>query len=126
VEDRTDPVGVAADDAAHRVGVPSEKLGRAVDDEVGAEIERTLIDRGGERVVHYDRRPGGAGAVCQSGDVEHLQRRIRRALQVEQAAPPVDLDLDGLVVRGLAQSDVDPEPWQELDEKFVGGRRRCP
>ncbi len=48
---------VAGDDgAADDVGVAAEVLGRRVHDEVGAELERPLVDRRGERVVDGDER----------------------------------------------------------------------
>ena len=50
-------LGVAHDHrAADRVGVPAEVLGHRVHHGVGAELQRALVDRRGERVVDGDER----------------------------------------------------------------------
>ena len=48
-------------DAADDVGVAAEVLGRGVHDEVGAELERALVDRRRERVVDRDERVRAGG-----------------------------------------------------------------
>ena len=48
-------LAVAGDDhAADHVGVAAEVLGRRVHDDIGARLQRPLVDRSGERVVDRD------------------------------------------------------------------------
>ena len=53
---RAAPASRDDDRAADDVGVPAEVLRRRVHDDVGAELERALDDRRGERVVDGDER----------------------------------------------------------------------
>ena len=66
--------------AADDVAVPVEVLGRAVDDDVRAEVERLLQRRRGEGVVHDEQRIMLAGDTCDGGDVHQGQQRVRRRL----------------------------------------------
>ena len=77
-------VAVAHDHgAADRVGVPAQVLRRAVDDRAGAELERALADRGGERVVDRD-EDVRADRRDQRGQVDHVERRVRRRLDPDE------------------------------------------
>ncbi|HSK17940.1 MAG TPA: hypothetical protein VK912_02285 [Longimicrobiales bacterium] len=76
-------VGVAAEDAAHGIGVATEILRGTVHDEIGAPLERALVDRGGKRVVDDRRRADSARASSEPRDVEYVQRRVCRRLEVE-------------------------------------------
>ncbi len=65
----------AIDDAADAVAVAVEELRRAVDDEVGAEVDRPLHVRAGERVVD------------DHGDAARVRERRRRPPGRSAAAP---------------------------------------
>src|SRR5437588_12785751 len=72
------------DDPAEAAALAVDVLGCRIDDAVGAELERALIERGGEYVVDHE---GGSRRMRDPGDcldVENLQRRIRRAFQEER------------------------------------------
>ncbi len=57
--------------------------------------------------------------ICETLDVDHLEGRIGRALEIEQSAAAGDLPLDLLMVVGGAESRLDPEAGEELDEDLV-------
>ena len=72
---------------------PGEVLREARDDQVGAELERPLAERGGERVVHDEQdaavlRPAAVHAPEGGRDpreVEEAERRVDGALDVDDA-----------------------------------------
>ena len=80
-------VGVAADDrgAEEQVGVAADGLGGAVDDDVGAEFQRALQQRRGERVVHDAEQRSLARGGAQAGKVGDAEQWIGRRLQPEDA-----------------------------------------
>jgi hypothetical protein len=98
----------------------AQELRRTVDDEVGPECERALVDGRSEGVVDDDdgagRMPGGSEPL----DVEHLEGGVRWRLEVEESHALGDAGLDGGVVARVAEVDVDTDPWQELQEETVG------
>jgi hypothetical protein len=91
--------------------VAAEELRRRVDDDVGAERERLLQQRRGERVVHDHARARLAGGGADRGDVGDVQQRVRRRLEpqhvgLERLGGPArqvrrgqPLDLPGVVAR---------------------------
>ena len=82
----------------------AQVLGRAVDHEVGAELDRLLQIGRREGVVHGQQGPGLVGQLGDGGDVEDLQERIGRRL-----------DPDEFRVLGVIRS------WRSRR----GWRRRC-
>ena len=71
---------VAGDHGTHQhVAVAGEELGRRVHDDVGAELERLLQQRGGEGVVDDHVRAGLVGRLDDRLDVGDLERRVGRA-----------------------------------------------
>ena len=71
----------AEDDTAETAALAVDVLGRRIDDAVGAELQRALVERGGEHVVHHQRRAGRMRDVGDRLDVEHFQIGIGWALQ---------------------------------------------
>ena len=100
-----DQLRVAAEHAPQRVGVTAQELGRAVDDEVGAERQRVLVDGRRKGVVgDHD----GADAVRRDGqprDIHHLEGGIGRGLEVDDPAALGDGRLELVVVGRLAELD---------------------
>ena len=120
VEDARDQVGVPHQHAAERVGVAAQELGGRVHHQVDAQLQRPLVDRGGEGVVdHHDGalRVGTGGQALQ---VEHLARRVGRALQVQDLQAFVDRGLDGGLIAGVAERHVDAQGGEERVEQLVG------
>ena len=95
---------VVADDgrAEEQVGVPAHGFGRAVNDDVGPEAERTLQQRGRERVVDHAQDAPLAREAAQAGEVGDAEQRVRRRFEPEHV---------GSVTCGdhrLGVGDVDP------------------
>jgi len=119
VVDLLHEIGGAADRPAEHVGVAAEVLGRAVQGDVGAQGQGVLVDGRRERVVDDHRRAGRVAGGRQPSDVDDLQRRVRRRLQVEQGAALRHRALDLLVIGRLAELGLDSETRQELEEDAV-------
>jgi hypothetical protein len=119
VVDAVDQLLAAGEGAAERVGVTAEELRGGVDHEVGAERERLLVDRRRERVVDDHDRAALVRGRRQRLDVDHLQRRVGRRLQVQHVATAGDRLLDRLVVLRVAEVDVDLLARQDVDEDLV-------
>ena len=75
------------DHARGQVAVPGEVLGRAVDHDVGAEVEWSLEERGAEGVVHDQGRPCGAGYLRDRRYVGDAQQRVGDGLDDDGAGP---------------------------------------
>src|ERR1700686_1778854 len=95
----------------------AEVLGGAVDDQVGTEPDRGLIDGCRESVVDDQQGPR---AVCRLGpvlDVVDPQKWIRRALQDRHTSSRADgaLGLRGLLV--AHPPNMDAEPRKECREQ---------
>ena len=120
VEDLRDECRIARDDAAEGIRVAAEELRGAVEDEIGPEGERALVDGRGKGVVDDDDGPGGMARGGQPLDVQHLERGVGGRLQVEQPGAARDGGLDGVVVAGVLKVHVDADARQELEEDAVG------
>ena len=119
VVDRLDEVAPAGQRAAERVGVTAQELRGGVHDQVGAERQRLLVDRRREGVVDDHDRALLVRGRGERLDVDHLQRRVGRRLQVEHVEAAADGALDRLVILGVAQVDVDLLARQQVDEELV-------
>ena len=141
--------GVAHDHrAADHVGVPAEVLGRRVHDDVGAELERALVDRRGERVVDGDERVAPAasitpamsitlsgGLVGVSTQISACRRGPPRATRVEVGlvdqvvlqAPAAEHLVDepvGAAVEVVREHDVIAGRADRGDQRVLGGHAR--
>ncbi len=56
-------------------------LGGGIDHDVGAEVERALVERGGEYVIDDNAGAGGVRHLANRGDIDQVEHRVRRALQ---------------------------------------------
>ena len=88
----------AADHAAQHVPVPTQELGCAVDDEVGAQGNGGLVDGCGKGVINDGDRPCLASGRGQTGQIEHLERGVGGRLQVQHVAALLNGGLNRLVV----------------------------
>src|SRR5829696_8021878 len=85
VEPLVEP-GVAGDEgAADGRVVPLDELGRGVEDDVGAEVERALEGGRQERVVDDEERPGRARESRRLLDVRQLEGRVGGRLDEDDA-----------------------------------------
>ena len=127
--DLPDEVRAARDDPGDDVAVAGQELGRRLDDQVRAELERAADVRRGERVVDD---VGRAVLVGEAGDrcvVGHDGRRVGDRLGVDDAGRRRgDRGRRGRVVGHVGEVDADPEPREGVDElrprRAVGGQRR--
>ncbi len=108
-------------DAAHRVAVAVDVLRERVHDEVGAQRERALQHRGGERGVDAAQR---ARLVRDPGDrldVGDPGARVGRRLDVHEPRLRPDGRPDGVEVGGVDQRRGDAVlPGKQLGEQAVG------
>ena len=81
------PVELARVDygAAHSRAVAVHVLGGGVRHDVGAPLDRTAVDRRGERVVHDERHAVGMRGGSELLDVEHRERRVGDGLAEDGA-----------------------------------------
>ena len=79
-----DPLLVRQDDAAEATALAVDVLGGRIDDDVSAEFQRLLLQRRGEDIVHHQPRADRIGDRCHRRDVDHFERRVRRAFEEEQ------------------------------------------
>ena len=76
-------------DADDRVAVARQVLRRRVEDDVGAQVQRPLEDRGRKGVVDDDEGPWAVPEPLpqdrgRAGDVDHLEERVGRRLEPDQ------------------------------------------
>ena len=67
--------------AAEHAALAVNMLGAGVDDDIGAELQGFLLERGGEDVIDHHQRAGGVGEVADGLDVHEVQHRVGRAFQ---------------------------------------------
>ena len=129
-------VVVDHDRAAHHVGVPAQVLGRRVHHRVGAQRDRPLQVRRGERVVHDEQGACVAGQAGQRGDVRDAEQRVGRRLDPDhpglapgQRGPHRGrvVDPHRLVAHAPALVDLGEEPERSAvgvvgDEDVIAGR----
>ena len=68
----------------HQVGVSGQQLGRAVDHDVRAQVQRALQERGGQGVVDGDAHARGVRSAGQQRDVRDLEEGVGGGLDPEQ------------------------------------------
>ncbi len=113
------------DDAAETAALAVDVLGGGIDDAVGPELERLLEQRRREHVVDHQRRARGVGDVGDRLDVEHLQRRIGRALEKEGLGVGLHRLAPGLEVPAVDQGRGDAVAGEVLlDDVEAGAEQR--
>ena len=73
------------------VGVSAEVLRRRVEHHVGAERERLLEVRRREGVVDDDQRADRVRRFGRGGDVDDVERRVRRRLEPDELRPLLEM-----------------------------------
>ena len=108
------------DRAAHAVGVTVQELRRAVNHEVGAEIDGPLHVRAGKRIVDCH---GDAVAVrnrAGASEVGQPQHRVRGRLDEQQLGRRLDGAFDLNELRGIGVREVELILAQHLFEQPIG------
>jgi hypothetical protein len=80
------------DHSAKQVGVSADELRRRLHRHVGPELERALIERGSECVVHAEDRSRLPRCGADDVQVTHRQHRVRRRLEPDQVGNAAHLD----------------------------------
>lgn len=119
VIDRLNDIFGSADHTAEGVGVAAEILGGAVKHQVGAKLERVLVDRCGKRIINDHGRSDRVGALRESLDIHDLASWVGRTFQIEHPATLIDLGFDSVEIGGIAEGRLDFESGKELVEDFV-------
>src|SRR5512135_731667 len=120
MENGLDQLAAPANDAAQGIAVPTEIFAGTVDHQVGAKLQRMLVDGGGEGIVGDHHRTDLVSPARQALDINYLKRGVSGSLQVEQFAAVRDLRLDSAEVRGIAKAGADIDLWQEFAEQLIG------
>ena len=112
------------DRAGEQVAVAADRLGGAVDDEIGAERERPLPDRRGERVVDDQPGPMAVRELGRPRHVDDAEQGVGGRLDVEEprragecALPPRRL---ARIHERVRPADALASPAQELERAAVG------
>ena len=97
----------------------AEELGCAVNDEIGAEFQRLLIDRRGQCVVYNHQRTLAMGCDSQTAEIDHFDGRVGWTLEIDGLACFRDGGFYRFVIVGFTEHHVDAEAWQKLDKDFI-------
>ncbi len=114
-------VGLRDGDAAEEIGVPTDVLGDGVDDDVGAERERLLVQGRGDGVVDGADRTGLARGGADGGEVGDFEQRVGGRLQPEQIGAGCVPEPGGGVGGGEAVEGPSPLSDAALGERDDAG-----
>ena len=112
-----DPFLRTADRTCQHSALPIHELGRAIGDDVRAEIQRLLQRTCGEGVVDHG---GDAMRLCHCadmGEVDHVERRIGRSLEEKDLRVGPDRGFPGAIVRAVDHGGLDPEAREQMVEQ---------
>ena len=98
--------------ASDDIGVAAEILRSGVDDGGRAELQGPLHNWGGEGAVDHHR--GLPGHVDDRGHVDHVEKRVRRRLDPDQARALADRRAHRIGVALVDQVGVSPNPLKTL------------
>ncbi|CCC96685.1 protein of unknown function [Azospirillum baldaniorum] len=117
---------VGQDDAAQTAALAIDVLGRRIDDDVGAHLERALQHRRGEGVVDHHLGPGLVGESADRAQVDDLKPRVAGRLQ-EDDLGRLGQRLFPLGQVGAVDEDrLDPEAGRQLlDHPIAGDEQRA-
>ena len=105
----------AADHAAKAAPAAIDVLRGGIDDDVGALLGRAGKDRGREHVVHDDQRARRVRDAGDTGDVHHLQHRVRHAFKEHDAGAGRDRRLPFGQVGAVHQRHIHPEAREDVE-----------
>ena len=117
--------------------MPGQVLGGAVDDQVDAQFQRPLVERGGEGAVDQCPHPSAPPDLGQHRQIEAAQKGIGGRLGDDEAGVGVDAGLDGGQIAGRHRGAVDAKAMQHTvgegagavvavggDDEMVAGRKQ--
>ena len=106
--------------AAQHPALPVEKLGRRMDHDIRAEIERALQDGRAEDVVHREQRPRLLRDFRDRRDVVDLHRRVRRGFQEQELRIGLHRFLPCRRARAGNERGLHPEALEDGAEELDG------
>ena len=115
---------VGGDEPAHDVGVTAEVLGRRVHDDVGAELERPLQERRGERVVDDDARAALVRDRADAEDVDDGERGVGGRLDPHQRGAVGPVALERVEVGEVGDGPLDARRCEHLRHQPEGAAVR--
>ena len=118
--DLIDQVLGSDDDSCGCVRMPGQIFRRAVPDQVDAELQGSLIDRGREGVVSQSHDPVRSRDIRHGAQVGDFQTRVARRLDQEQSRRRVDRSLPRCSVGLIHERVVHTEAWEQLLDKAEG------
>ena len=102
-------LGRSGGEAGDEIAVAAEILGRRMDDDVGAQLDRPGQVGGGVGVVDHRLRPVGAGDRRDRGDVDEAHVRVGRRLEVDHPGVAGDRPAEVLRVAHVDEARRHPE-----------------
>lgn len=85
-----------------------DMLGGGIDNDVGAERQRALVQRRREHVVDDQLGTGRVRQLGDGGDIHQVEHRIRRAFQQDRLGRLRQRRLPGLQIAALHERGLDP------------------
>ena len=107
------------DGAAETAPLAIDVLGRGIDDDIGAERQRLLQQRGRKDIVNDEEAAGAVGQPRDLGEIDDLHRRIGRALAKGERGTAGERRLPGAEVASVDERGLDPVARQELGDDVV-------
>ena len=111
---------IETDRSPDHVRVSRQVFCRRVQDEIGAEFEGPLEDRGGEGVVDQTESAVVMGDFRRRADVGDTEKRIGRRLDPDKPGAPSHGALDFSDAGGFDEGKCEPEVLQHRSKKPVG------
>ncbi|VTZ58996.1 hypothetical protein EMEDMD4_10172 [Sinorhizobium medicae] len=103
-----DPLLVGENHAAEAATLAIDMFRRGIDDDMGAELQRLLEERRCEDVVDHHLGADLIGEPGDTGNVDHFQRRVRRAFQEEDLCVRTHCVFPVLEIAAVHQRALDP------------------
>ena len=100
------------DETAHGDAVTTDPLGRRVDDDIGAVLERAVERRRGEGAVDHQRQARFLRHTGHGGNVKHIQTGVADDLAEDHAGIGLDRGADGVDVRAIDEGGGDAKARQ--------------
>ena len=114
------------DGATETAPLAVDVLGRRIDDDVGAERERLLQERGRKDVVDDEEAAGAVGQPCDLGEIDDLHRRVRRAFAEGEGGAAGECRLPGAEVAPVDEHGLDAPARQEVGDDVVARAEQGP
>ncbi len=106
------PFLIGKDDAAEATTLTVDVLGRRIDDDMRAQFQWLLEEGGRKDVIHDQLGTDLIGNICDSGNVDDFQRRVRRAFKQHYLGVGTDGGFPVLDIRAIDYGNFHAISWQ--------------